>query len=345
MTADITTADGQAAIADYLSEQIAEFNGPATFEKFSGGQSNPTYKVTTPTASYVLRSQPGGKLLPSAHAVDREFRVFEALSSTAVPVPRVLHLCSNTEITGAQFYLMEFLDGNIHWDAALKGAADNAQRGRIYQQMTDVLVAIHSVDLEAAGLSDYGKPGNYFARQLQRWTRQYSESQTHTIAEMDQLAEWLLANEPEDDGRISLVHGDYRLDNLMLSSDNEKVIAVLDWELSTLGHPFADLAYLCMNRRLPSVAATANSMTGLGGIDPQTLGIPSEEEVIADYCRQMGIAGIDNWAFYLRFSFFRLAAICQGVAKRALDGNASSKHATSIGDLVKPLATMALTIK
>ncbi|MFW2422147.1 MAG: phosphotransferase family protein [Porticoccaceae bacterium] len=345
MLADINTAAGQAAIAEYLSEQLVDFSGPATFEKFSGGQSNPTYKVTTPTASYVLRSQPSGKLLPSAHAVDREYRVLKALGSTCVPVPRALHLCTHLDITGAQFYLMEFLDGTIHWDAALKDATDNSQRGRIYQQMTDVLVAIHSIDLEAAGLSDYGKPGNYFARQLQRWTQQYSESQTRTIAEMDQLAEWLLANEPEDDGRISLVHGDYRLDNLMLSKDNEKIIAVLDWELSTLGHPFADLAYLCMNRRLPSVAATANSMTGLGGIDPDSLGIPSEAEVIADYCRQMGIAGIDNWAFYLRFSFFRLAAICQGVAKRAIDGNASSKHASSVGDLVQPLATMALTIK
>ncbi len=345
MAADLTTAAGQAELSRYLTEQVEGFSGPAQFDKFSGGQSNPTYKVTTPAASYVLRSQPGGTLLPSAHAVDREYRVIAALASTAVPVARALHLCTDRAITGAQFYLMEYVEGNIHWDAALSQAADNAQRGRIYQQMTDVLVAIHSVDIEAVGLGDYGKPGNYFARQLKRWSGQYADSATHTIAAMDQLGAWLADHTPDDDGRIALVHGDYRLDNLMLSPDNERVVAVLDWELSTLGHPFADLAYLCMNRRLSAQGAAANSMTGLGGLDIAALGIPNEQQVIADYCQQMGLNDIDNWAFYLRFSFFRLAAICQGVAKRALDGNASSAQAGRVGALVEPLAEMALAIQ
>lgn len=344
VVADINSASGQATVADYLSAQVAEFEGPARFEKFAGGQSNPTYKVTTSSGCYVLRSQPPGKLLPSAHAVDREFRVISALAETAVPVPRALHLCSDLGITGAQFYLMEHLDGNIHWDAALQGAADNSQRGRIYQQMTTVLAAIHSVDVDQCGLGDYGRAGNYFARQLQRWTGQYADTQTDKIAAMDALSHWLQQHLPADDGRVALVHGDYRLDNLIFSRDNEQIIGVLDWELSTLGHPYADLAYLCMNRRLPAQSEGSHSMSGLGGLDPEALGIPSEAEVVADYCAKMGIAGIDNWPFYLRFSFFRLAAICQGVAKRAIDGNASSKNASFAAGLVAPLAQMAMAI-
>lgn len=332
-------------LADYLEQHIDGFKGPIEASKFEGGQSNPTFKMTTPSGAYVLRRQPPGELLKSAHAVDREYRVMAALKNTDVPVPNVLHLCEDRDVIGSMFYVMEFCEGRIFWGAALPecgdGAEGNALRTAMYDEMNRVLAAMHSVDLEAAGLSDYGKPGNYFERQLGRWTKQYAASKLKDIPAMDELIAWLEQNQPEDDGQVALAHGDFRLDNMMWHPSEPKVIAVLDWELSTLGHPLADLAYQCMGMRLPQGDA---KMAGMAGVDRQALGIPSEQEYVEMYCQRRGLGKIENWEFYLCFSFFRLAAICQGVAKRAQDGNASSKEAAKVGAMVEPLASMAVDI-
>ncbi|MGX4675706.1 phosphotransferase family protein [SAR92 clade bacterium H246] len=330
-------------LASYLEANVEEFKGPLTASKFAGGQSNPTFKIDAASGSYVLRRQPPGKLLKSAHAVDREYRVLAALADTDVPVARVYHLCEDPEVIGSMFYIMEFCDGNVHWASSLEDVSSNQQRAKMYDEMSRVMAAIHSVDLEKVGLSDYGRPGNYFQRQYDRWSAQYKASELKPIPEMNQVIEWLGNNIPEDDGKVSLVHGDYRLDNLMFSADNERVIAVLDWELSTLGHPYADLAYQCMGMRLPSGNGPGAS-SGLLGVDTQALGIPSEQDYIDSYCQRMGIDKLDNWNFYLAFSFFRLAAIAQGVAKRAADGNASSKAAGGIATMVQPIAANALAI-
>ena len=330
-------------LAAYLEVNMDGFKGPLTATKFQGGQSNPTFKIDAASGSYVLRRQPPGKLLKSAHAVDREYRVISALADTDVPVAHAHHLCEDPEIIGSMFYLMEFCDGNIHWASKLDSVSSNQERAHMYDEMNRVLAAIHSVDLEKAGLMDFGRPGNYYQRQFDRWSSQYRASEIDQIPEMDQLITWLSGQIPEDDGKVSLVHGDYRLDNLMYSKDDQQIIAVLDWELSTLGHPYADLAYQCMGLRLP-VRDIKNVMSGLEGIDSQALGIPSEQEYVAKYCQRMGIDKIDNWNFYLAFSCFRLAAITQGVAKRGADGNASSQAALSYGAMVKPLAAMGLNI-
>ena len=340
----VDTLDTQ-KLAAYLEQHIDGFKGPIEADKFDGGQSNPTFKITTPSGAYVLRRQPPGKLLKSAHAVDREFRVMAALKDTDVPVPQVLHLCEDRDVIGSMFYVMEFCEGRILWGASLpeagEGEAGNATRAAMYQEMNRVLAALHSVDLDEVGLADYGKPGNYFERQLGRWTQQYEASKLQDIPAMDELIAWLQANQPEDDGQVSLVHGDYRLDNMMWHPSEPNVIAVLDWELSTFGHPLADLAYQCMGMRMPQRGA---KMAGLQGVDRKALGIPTEKEYVDQYCQRRGIDRIDNWEFYLAFSFFRLAAICQGVAKRAVDGNASSKEAAQVGALVEPLASMAVQI-
>ena len=333
----------EALLASYLEANIEEFKGPLTASKFAGGQSNPTFKIDAASGSYVLRRQPPGKLLKSAHAVDREYRVLAALADTDVPVAKVYHLCEDPQVIGSMFYIMEFCEGNVYWESSLEQISSNQQRTKMYDEMCRVMAAIHSVDLEKVGLSDYGRPGNYFQRQYDRWSAQYKASELKPIPEMDQVIEWLGKNIPEDDGRVSLVHGDYRLDNLMFSSDNERVIAVLDWELSTLGHPFADLAYQCMGMRLPSGNGPGAS-SGLLGVDVQAVGIPSEQDYIDSYCQRMGIDKLDNWNFYLAFSFFRLAAIAQGVAKRAADGNASSKQAGGVANMVQPISVNALAI-
>jgi aminoglycoside phosphotransferase (APT) family kinase protein len=330
-------------LASYLEANIESFRGPLTASKFAGGQSNPTFKIEAASGSYVLRRQPPGKLLKSAHAVDREYRVLAALADTDVPVAKVYHLCEDPEVIGSMFYIMEFCDGNVHWGSELEDISSNQLRGHMYDEMSRVMAAIHSVDLEKAGLTDYGRPGNYFQRQYDRWSAQYKASELKPIPEMDQVIEWLGNNIPEDDGKVSLVHGDYRLDNLMFSADNQRVIAVLDWELSTLGHPYADLAYQCMGMRLPSGNGPGAS-SGLLGVDAAALGIPTEQAYIQSYCQRMGIDKLDNWNFYLAFSFFRLAAIAQGVAKRAADGNASSKAAGGIATMVQPIAANALAI-
>lgn len=342
MSTAVDTLDTE-VLSRYLEANIEGFKGPVTAEKFAGGQSNPTFKITAASGTYVLRRQPPGKLLKSAHAVDREYRVLNALKDTDVPVAKVYHLCEDRDVIGSMFYIMEFCDGHIYWGAALPEIESNEKRAAMYDEMNRVLAALHSVDLEATGLSDYGKPGNYFERQFGRWSSQYKASELQPITEMDQLIEWLEANLPPDDGKVSLTHGDYRLDNVMFSQDNSKIIAVLDWELSTLGHPYSDLAYQCMQLRLPT-SNEKNTMSGLLGVNPTELGIPTEEEYVAAYCKRMGIDKIDNWSFYLAFSFFRLAAICQGVAKRAADGNASNKAAARVGGMVQPLAQTALDI-
>jgi aminoglycoside phosphotransferase (APT) family kinase protein len=328
-------------LADYLSQHLPDFQGPVTATKFSGGQSNPTFKLQTPSQTYVLRRQPPGKLLKSAHAVDREYKVIAALQGSKVPVAKVYHLCEDPSVIGSLFYIMEYVEGRVFWDSSLPEISNNTQRSQMYQQMVEVLVALHSVDIEKVGLSDYGRPGNYFERQFSRWSQQYVLSETHDIPQMNALISWLEQHLPADDGRVSLVHGDYRMDNLMFHPTETKIIAVLDWELSTLGHPFADLAYQCMQLRLPENVGKA---TGLGGVDRASLGIPDEQAYVASYCKLMGIDKITNWNFYLAFSFFRLAAIAQGVAKRAQDGNASNKEAMKIGAIVQPLATYALQL-
>ncbi|MCU5785713.1 phosphotransferase [Alloalcanivorax marinus] len=324
----------------YLEEHVPGFKGPMSAEKFEGGQSNPTFRIKAASGEYVLRRQPPGKLLKSAHAVDREFRVMNALRDSDVPVPRMYHLCEDRDVIGSMFYVMEFCQGRIFWDAAIP-EVDNAARTAMYTEMNRVLAALHDVDLDAVGLTDYGKPGSYFERQLGRWTKQYRASEINPIQAMEDLMAWLEQNQPADDGQVSLVHGDYRLDNMMWHPTEPKVIAVLDWELSTLGHPLADLAYQCMQLRMPP---EGGNLSGLQGKDRHALGIPTEQEYVAMYCERRGIDRIDHWEFYLAFSFFRLAAIAQGVAKRAQEGNASSKRAGWAAQVVEPLAAMAMKI-
>lgn len=325
----------------YLASSCPEVGHVNKADKFAGGQSNPTFKLTTDRGVFVLRRQPPGKLLKSAHAVDREFRVISALQKSGVPVPEVFHLCENTDVLGSMFYIMAYVEGEIFWNSALPEIDASNTRSAMYDEMNRVLAALHSVDIQKANLEDYGKPGNYFQRQLSRWTTQYRASELEHIEEIEALISYLEANLPDDDGQVSLVHGDFRLDNMMFDmtdANNPRVIAVLDWELSTLGHPYADLAYQCMQLRLPSDIAHA---AGLGGLDREELGIPSEEAYVDAYCQRRGIDSIDNWTFYLAFSFFRLAAILQGVVKRAHDGNASSEKAMQLGAMVRPLAQIA----
>lgn len=329
------------ALLPYLENHIEGFRGPMEISKFSSGQSNPTYSISAASGRYVLRAKPPGELLKSAHQVDREFRVIKALEGSPVPVPRVLHLSEEASPIGRMFYVMEHVDGRIFWDPALPEAADSAERTAIYDSMNRVLAALHDVDIHAAGLADFGRPGSYFERQFSRWSKQYRASETGTVDDMERLLAWLEENGVEDDGVVALVHGDYRLDNMIFDAVRPDVIAVLDWELSTLGHPYADLAYQCMQWRLPH----DSGFRGLGGLDRSALGIPTEEAYVEAYCRRRGIAGIDNWTYYLAFSFFRLAAICQGVYKRALDGNASNpEKARTYGAAVKLLSRLAVEV-
>ncbi len=292
--------------------------------------------IDAASGQYVLRRKPPGKLLKSAHAVDREFAVLSALHGTAVPVATPFCLCEDDGVIGSMFYVMSYEPGRIFWNMALP-EVDIAERTALFEESIRVLAAIHSIDVEAVGLADYGKPGNYFARQLDRWTKQYRASETEAYADVESLIAWLDANLPADDGQVSLIHGDYRFDNIIFDTDQPAARAVLDWELSTLGHPLADLAYLCMCLRLPNEGL----IQGLGGLDRAALGVPGEQAMIARYCAHRGIAGVDNWTFCLAFSFFRLAAIAQGVAKRAIEGNASSEQAHLVGAVVPALAGMA----
>lgn len=335
----LTASFDEVKLARYLEPRLHGFKGPLSAKKFSDGQSNPTFLIEAASGKYVLRRKPPGELLKSAHAVDREFRVIKALANSAVPVAEVYLLCEDESVIGSMFYLMEYIDGRVLWDPALPGCS-NTDRAEIYSEMCRVLAALHSVDIRAAGLEDFGRPGNYFERQINRWIKQYRASETETIADMDQLIVWLQENTPADDGKVSLVHGDFRLDNMMFATGENRVLAVVDWELSTLGHPYADIAYQCMQLRMAQDAEIA----GLGTIDRAALGIPSEADYVAQYCQLMGIDSIANWNFYVSFSAFRFAAILQGVKMRSLDGNASSERASKMGDMVLPLARMGMAL-
>ena len=325
------------ALTEYLAAHLPGFHGPLHAEKFAGGQSNPTYRLDAGNGRYVLRRKPPGALLASAHAVDREFRVLQALHGGAVPVARPLHLCTDESVIGSMFYVMEFIVGRVFWDPALPDLAPG-QRRAVFDALVDTLAALHNVDVAAAGLADFGKPGNYFARQLSRWSEQYRASETGPIPAMETLMVELPARCPADDGTVALVHGDYRIDNLMFDDVLPKVRAVVDWELSTLGHPLADVGYLCMALRLPRNPA----LPGLAGLDRAALGLPDEAEMLARYASLTGRAVPSDWAFVLAFSFFRLAAIAQGVAKRAQMGNASSTQAAQAGAMTALLAGLGV---
>lgn len=338
MTTSVHQLD-TAALAAYLKGVLPGFEGEVKATKFKGGQSNPTYLIQTSVAKYVLRKQPPGVLLKSAHAVDREFRVLQALTKTPVPVAKALHLCENREVLGAMFYLMSYEDGDIFWDPALPKLAKES-RADYFNELIQIMADLHSVDIDKVGLTDYGKPGNYFERQIGMWTKQYRASETEPIPAMESLIEWLNKHCPPDDGMVSLVHGDFRLDNIMFQQGKAKGQAVLDWELSTLGHQLADLAYFCMCLRLPA----GGLIPGLAGVDREAIGVPSEQALVTKYCQLRGVEMPANWPFYLAFCFFRLAAIVQGVLKRALDGNAASEQALSVGKMALVLANMAMEV-
>jgi aminoglycoside phosphotransferase (APT) family kinase protein len=332
------------ALGAYLSQHLEGFKGPLTAELFKGGQSNPTYKLVTPGKAYVMRAKPGpvAKLLPSAHAVEREFKVMQGLYGTDVPVAKMHCLCEDESIIGRAFYVMEFVEGRVLWDQSLPGMT-NAQRGEIYDETNRVIAALHKVPFAERGLADYGKPGNYFERQIGRWSKQYAASLTQPIPEMDSLIAWLPKNIPDsarDDSMVSIVHGDYRLDNLMFHPTEPRVLAVLDWELSTLGHPLADFSYHCMAWHIPPGA-----FRGIGGLDLPSLGIPSEADYISLYCERTGITTPQalkaDWNFYMAYNMFRIAAILQGIAKRVEDGTASSAQAVASAAGAKPLSKMA----
>jgi aminoglycoside phosphotransferase (APT) family kinase protein len=327
-----------AAVERYLAAHVPGFRGPLTAEKFGVGQSNPTFRLESPSGTLVLRRKPPGQLLKSAHAVDREFRVQKALAGTDVPVAPMVLLCEDESVISSMFYIMAYQPGRHFMQPTLTDLS-NDERGAVFDEMNRVLAALHSVDYQAVGLGDFGKPGSYFTRQLNRWTQQYRASETETLPDMDALIEWLERSQPDDDGRVSLVHGDYRIDNMIFEADRPRVAAVLDWELSTLGHPFSDLAYQCMQWRMPP----GEEGRGLAGIDRRAQGIPTEAEYVEAYCRRMGLAGIPSFDFCVAFSFFRMAAIVQGVKKRGLDGNASNpERAARMGRFVPVYARMGL---
>jgi aminoglycoside phosphotransferase (APT) family kinase protein len=323
-------------LEDYMRSHVEGFQGPLTIRQFKGGQSNPTYLLESPSGKYVLRRQPPGKLLKSAHAVDREFRVISALYAADFPVPRPFVLCRDEEIVGTMFFIMAFVEGRIFWDLDLPGCEPDERRA-IYDDTNRTIAALHNFDVPKIGLGDYGHPGNYFARQISRWTRQYLASETGKIEEMDRLMAWLPENIPDDES-TSVVHGDYRLDNMIFHPTEPKVIAVLDWELSTIGHPLGDFTYHLMAWQMPEIGIGS---TGLADKDIAALGIPAEADYVADYCRRTGReAGIPNRDFYAAYNFFRLAGILQGIAGRVRDGTAASVHAERASKAVKPLARL-----
>ncbi len=319
-------------LAAWMRDHVDNATGALKISQFKGGQSNPTYLVGAGARQYALRRKPPGKLLPSAHAVDREYRVMTALGRTDVPVPRTHALCDDAEVIGTPFFLMDFVEGRVLWDPTL-GWLTNEQRTAHYRELNRVIAALHQVNYAAVGLGDYGKPGNYLARQIDRWSKQYRASETERIEAMDKLIEWLPANVPPGE-ETSIVHGDYRIDNVVFHPTEARILAVLDWELSTLGHPLADFAYHCMTWRMPE----GPHGRGLAGVDCAPLGIPTEREYVAMYCRKTGREGIANFEYYLAFNMFRLAAILQGVMARALQGNAASADALAAGGRTRAIA-------
>ena len=332
-----------AALDRWLTDHLPGYAGPLTVSQFKGGQSNPTYLLSTPKASYVMRSKPGPvvRLLPSAHAIEREFRVMQALQGTGVPVARMLLLCDDESVMGRAFYLMEYVQGRVLWDQALPGMTC-AQRGALYDEMNRVIASLHRLRPQALDLADFGKPGNYFERQIARWSRQYAASVTEPIPEMDRLMEWLPAHLPasaRDEREVAIVHGDFRLDNLIFHPTEPRVLAVLDWELSTLGHPLADFSYHCMAWHIPHALGR-----GIGGLDATALGIPTESAYLRRYCERTGRADPDavaaDWNFYLAYNLFRISAILQGIAKRVEDGTAASAQARDAAASARPLAEL-----
>ena len=329
-----------AELATYLCAHLADFRGPLASTKFDGGQSNPTYLLEAASGRYVLRRKPPGKLLASAHAVDREFRVLQALSATgSVPVAKPLHLCSDDSVIGSMFYLMDYMPGRIFWDPALPELAPH-ERAEHYASAIDALVALARLDVAGAGLADYGKPGNYFARQVTRWTEQYRAAETERLDAMETLIAWLPAALPPDADKVALVHGDFRIDNLIWNTMAPKLSAIVDWELSTLGHPYADLAYFCMALRLPRNPI----LPGLAGVDRAALGIPLEASMIERFTSATGLDPRPHWNFLLAFQFFRLAAIAQGVLKRAQQGNASNERAQQAGAMARTIAELGAAL-
>jgi aminoglycoside phosphotransferase (APT) family kinase protein len=337
---DSATPLNEIQLARYLEARIPGFQGPIRLEQFAAGRSNPTFLIKAQNGRYVMRRQPTGPLLKSAHAVDREYRVIKALENTDVPVPRAFHLCRDPEVIGSLFYVMSFEAGRIFPFQALP-ELERQQRRPMYDEMIRVLGALHSLNPEVIGLGDYGRPGSYFERQIGRMTKQYRAAETETIPSMEVLMTWLSAHTPADDGQVSLIHGDYHFSNIIFHPAKPSIRAVLDWELSTLGHPLADLAYFCMGLRLPDTFV----IRGLDGKDRQALGLPEERQIIEQYARIRHLEAVRHWTFYLAFSFFRLAAIVQGVKKRGNDGTASHREeALQLGNIPAALAQMAMEL-
>ncbi len=322
------------ALAAYMRSHVDGFRGELQIEQFKGGQSNPTFRLSAGDQRYVLRTKPApaAKLLPSAHAIDREFRVMDALSKAGFPAARQYALCLDEAVIGRAFYIMEYVDGRVLWDQSLPGMT-REQRAAHYDEMNRVIAQLHSLDYKALGLDSFGKPGNYFARQIDRWTKQYKAAETEHIAAMDSLIEWLPKNIPA--GEITtIVHGDYRLDNMIFHPTEPRILAVLDWELSTLGHPLADFSYHCMSWYI-----APGMFRGIGGLDLQSLGIPSEDAYVAKYSERTGISfNKDDFRFYLAYNMFRMAGILQGIMKRYQDGTASSEQALRSGQAARPMA-------
>ncbi|MGD8477307.1 MAG: phosphotransferase [Burkholderiales bacterium] len=318
-------------LSDYLREHIEGFSGALEVEQFSGGQSNPTFMLKAGSNCYVLRRKPPGKLLPSAHAVDREFKVISALHGTKVPVARPYCLCEDESVIGTAFYIMDYVQGRVLWDGLLPACTVDERRA-IYGELNRVIAELHRVDYEAVGLADFGRPGNYIQRQISRWIKQYRASETEYIEAMENLIGWLPENIPSGD-ETTVVHGDYRIDNVIFHPTEPRILAVLDWELSTLGHPLADFAYHCMTWRL-----VPGEFRGIGGVDLRALGIPTEEEYVRMYCDRTGRTEIANWDFYLAYNMFRLAGILQGIMGRVKDGTAASEHAAEQGKRARPMA-------
>ena len=324
----------EAALTQWMRDNVDGFEGPIDIRKFAGGQSNPTYKISAKSGNYVLRRKPLGKLLPSAHAVDREFKVISGLYPTGFPVARPYGLCQDDSVLGSWFYVMSMVDGRTIWDGAMPDSNPDERRA-VYNAMIDTLAALHNVDVEQAGLSDFGKPGNYFGRQVDRWTKQYKLSETEEMPEMERLIAWLPATLPEQT-RTSVVHGDYRIDNMIFAKDAAKVLAVLDWELSTLGDPLADFTYVAM-----AWVTENGGRSGVQDLDRAALGIPELDEMVARYCAATGRDSVPDMNWYFAYNFFRLAGIMQGIKKRVIDGTANSAHAKDMSARVQPLAARA----